>query len=204
MIKMQPNPVLITCTSPLTAITFCQNFKTSIFERGKVKYTSDNLWPKLYGLYLIIIPNEREFHELQVVHVVENYVSWSKGASRSSLSLGVRPLKNWKGGSSSETKAHLGTTFPLSPCTWYSGELLWRFCRLPLLELKFSNIDIAAVRRLGLSQSVAAFTVFVTALTGLHELGLCLPKLHLHTLDLHLKCSRNEAAEMLSEAQCHF
>ena len=50
--------------------TFSQKlvwFKTSFFEKLKVKLHW--WWPLtwLYGLYLIIIPNEREFYELQVV-----------------------------------------------------------------------------------------------------------------------------------------
>ena len=38
-------------------------------------YTSDDLWPELYGIYLIIIPNETEFYELQVVQIVVHKVN---------------------------------------------------------------------------------------------------------------------------------
>ena len=49
--------------------TFSQKLiwiKTAFFEKPKVKVHCDDLWPKLYGIYLIIIPNEREFYKLQV------------------------------------------------------------------------------------------------------------------------------------------
>ena len=38
-----------------------------VFEIAKAKRTNDDLWPKLYGIYLLIISNERNFYELVVV-----------------------------------------------------------------------------------------------------------------------------------------
>ena len=37
------------------------------FCEQRSKYNNDDLWPKLYGIYLINIPNERDFSELPVV-----------------------------------------------------------------------------------------------------------------------------------------
>ena len=42
--------------------------------KSKHLYTSDDLGPELYGIYLIITLNEREFYKLQVVQIVGHKV----------------------------------------------------------------------------------------------------------------------------------
>ena len=101
LIKMHPYRVsiwLITCTSPLTASTFCQvspnpvavpkpillhlkwevpnkHSDQNVFLREKrSKYSTDDLWPELYGIYLTNIPNEREIYELQVTQIAVHKV----------------------------------------------------------------------------------------------------------------------------------
>ena len=39
------------------------------------KYTGDDLWPNLHEIYLIFIPNKREFYELQVLQIVDENVN---------------------------------------------------------------------------------------------------------------------------------
>ena len=87
---------LLYSTFPLTAITFCHvspnpmavpelflqdlkkrtktfrkklgKIKMFVFEIAKViKCSNDDLGPELYGIYILIISNERKFYELQVV-----------------------------------------------------------------------------------------------------------------------------------------
>ena len=41
--------------------------KAFILEIAKVKVPNDDLWPEIYGIYLLIISNERKLYELQVV-----------------------------------------------------------------------------------------------------------------------------------------
>jgi len=58
--------------------TFSQKSKHHLLRNRRSKCTGDDLWPDLYGIYLIIIPNEREFYELQVVKIVDQKVNCSK------------------------------------------------------------------------------------------------------------------------------
>ena len=88
--------------------------------------------------------------------VAENYASWSKASPYrfSWARLGHhRPGTRLLIITREQTVAHL-PRFRFGPAPG-SGELLWRFCRLPLVELKFSNNDVAAVRRSAVTESVA-------------------------------------------------
>ena len=88
--------------------------------------------------------------------VAEIYASWSKARPYrfSWARLGHhRPGKRLLIITREQTVAHLPRfRFGSAPG---SGELLWRFYRLPLVELKFSNNDVAAVRRSAVTESVA-------------------------------------------------
>ena len=44
-------------------------------RKQRSNYTSDDLWPDIYEIYLIIIPNEREFYDLWVARIVSQKVN---------------------------------------------------------------------------------------------------------------------------------